>query len=70
MEKREIKLYISEALLKRIQSSAAEQGKTLEEWLVNLLEDKFPQESESEAGMSQEEEEKVKERLRALGYMD
>ncbi len=70
MEKKEIKLYLPEALLKKIQGSAAEQGKTFEELLVNLLEEKFPQETESDAGMSQEEEEKVKERLKALGYMD
>ena len=37
-----------------------------EAFLIGLLQDKFP----AEAGMSQEEEDKVKERLKALGYMD
>ncbi len=49
---------------------AEEQGKTPEAWIVSLLGEKFPQESEADAGMSQEEEDKVKERLKALGYMD
>lgn len=70
MDKKEIKLLLTEALLKKIQSSAAEQGKTPEELLVGLLEERFPEEAEAGAGMSQEEEDKIKERLKALGYMD
>ncbi len=41
-------------------------GHSVEDLIVGLLQDKFP----AEAGMSQEEEDKVKERLKALGYMD
>ena len=70
MDKKEIKLLLTEALLKKIQSSAVEQGKTPEELLVGLLEERFPEEAEADAGMSQEEEDKIKERLKALGYMD
>ena len=70
MDKKEIKLLLTEALLKKIQSSAVEQGKTPEELLVGLLEERFPEEAEADAGMSQEEEDKIKEPLKALGYMD
>lgn len=70
MDKNEIILLLSEALLKRIQNRAAEQGKTPEELMLSLLEEKFPEKAEADSGMSQEEEDKVKERLKALGYMD
>lgn len=70
MNNKEITLTLAEALLDKIKRSAEEQGKTLEAWIVSLLEEKFPQGSEADAGMSQEEEDKVKERLKALGYMD
>ena len=70
MDKKEIRLELTESLLKKIQKSAAELGKTSEEYLVNLLEEKFPEEADAEAGMSQAEEDKIKERLKALGYMD
>ncbi len=70
MNDKEITLTLTEALLDKIKRSAEEQGKTPEAWIVSLLGEKFPQESEADAGMSQEEEDKVKERLKALGYMD
>ncbi len=66
MENKELKLELTEALFAQIEKEAAAQGKTVEDLIVGLLQDKFP----AEAGMSQEEEDKVKERLKALGYMD
>jgi hypothetical protein len=66
MNTKDIKLTLSEALYKKIEEAAAGQGKTVEALITELLNEKFP----VEAGMSQEEEEKVKERLKALGYMD
>ena len=66
MENKELKLELSAALFAQVEKEAAAQGKTVEDLIVGLLQEKFP----AEAGMSQEEEDKVKERLKALGYMD
>lgn len=66
MDNRYIKLTLTEALYKKIEETAAGQGKSVEDLIVELLQEKFP----VEAGMSKEEEDKVKERLKALGYMD
>ena len=66
MDSKDIKLTVTDALHKKIEESAASQGKSVADLIVELLQDKFP----AEAGMSKEEEDKVKERLKALGYMD
>ncbi|MFC2141469.1 CopG family transcriptional regulator [Acidobacteriota bacterium] len=66
MDSKDIKLTVTEALYKKIEETAAGQGKSAADLIVELLNEKFP----VEAGMSKEEEDKVKERLKALGYMD
>jgi hypothetical protein len=66
MDNKDIKLTLTEALYKKIEEMAAGQGKSVEDLIVELLQEKFP----VEAGMSKEDEDKVKERLKALGYMD
>ncbi len=66
MDNKDIKLTLTEALYKKIEETAAGQGKSVEDLIVELLQEKFP----VETGMSKEEEDKVKERLKALGYMD
>jgi len=75
MDDKEIKLTLTEALFAQIEKEAAGQGKSVEDLIVGLLQEKYPAEAdmskeEAEAGMSKEEEDKVKERLKALGYMD
>lgn len=73
MDNKDIKLTLTEALYKKIEERAAGQGKSVEDLIVELLQEKFPVEasmSKVEASMSKEEEDKVKERLKALGYMD
>ena len=66
MDNKDIKLNLTEALYKKIEETAAAQGKSVGDLIIELLNEKFP----VEAGMSKEEEDKVKERLKALGYMD
>ena len=67
MEKKRVSLTLPEDLYRRIQAKAEGQGKTLEDMILDLLQGKYPP---AETGMSQDEEDKVKERLKALGYMD
>ena len=66
MDSKDLKLTLTEALYKKIEETAAAQGKSVGDLIVELLNEKFP----VEAGMSKEEEDKIKERLKALGYMD
>ncbi|MFA9453962.1 MAG: hypothetical protein ACERK6_08610 [Candidatus Aminicenantaceae bacterium] len=66
MDDKEIKITLAEALFAQIEKEAAGQSKSVEDLIVGLLQEKYP----AEAGMSLEEEDKVKERLKALGYMD
>ncbi len=70
MDSKEIKLTLPADLFDRLQLSATGQGKSLEALIQAVLQEKFPAASEEKSGMSQEEEDKVKERLKALGYMD
>jgi hypothetical protein len=70
MDNKEITLTLPDALFEKIKLSATGQGKTVEALILTVLEEKFPAGPEKESGMSQEEEDKVKERLKALGYMD
>lgn len=68
MEKATTPISIPTDLYKQIEKKLEElQANTVEEYIISLLKEKFPIE---EAGISKEEEDKVKERLKALGYMD
>jgi len=68
MEKELTPVSIPTDLYKRIEEKLSEGAATsVEDLVVQLLEEKFPK---TEADLSQDEEDKVKERLKALGYMD
>ena len=67
MDHKQLTIALPEELYQRIQENAQAQGKTAQDVIVGLLQEKFPG---TDAGMSKEEEDKVKERLKALGYMD
>ena len=68
MEKELTPVSIPADLYKRIEEKLTESGATsVETLIIQLLEEKYPK---PEADLSQDEEDKVKERLKALGYMD
>ena len=43
---------------------------SVQDFVVKVLKENLPKVEESADGLSKEEEDKVKERLKALGYMD
>jgi len=43
---------------------------TVQDYVIKVLKDSLPKGEKKEEGLSKEEEDKVKERLKALGYMD
>ena len=43
---------------------------SVEDYVVKVLKDSLPKGKKEGEGLSQDEEDKVKERLKALGYMD
>ena len=66
-----ITIKIPASLFKRIEKALAGTDKnTVEEYIISLLEEKVPAEPAREESLSDEDEEKIKERLKALGYMD
>jgi hypothetical protein len=68
MEKAANAISIPTELYKRIEEKLTDSdASSVEEYIVQLLEEKFPK---PEGDLSQDEEDKVKERLKALGYMD
>jgi len=68
MEKELTTISIPTDLYKIIEEKMPESGAaSVEEHIVQLLKEKFPMPG---ADLSQDEEDKVKERLKALGYMD
>jgi len=67
----EIKKDIEKALQKRVDSS--DEFKNVEEYVNYVLQqvvDKLDGEQQEESNYSEEDEEKVKERLKSLGYLD
>lgn len=59
------------SLVKRIEKAMAETDKNnIEEYVISLLEEQLPADVSQEESLSEEDEEKIKERLKALGYMD
>ena len=71
MSEEQITVKIPDSLFKRIEKALAETDKnTVEEYIISLLEKKVPAEPAQEESLSDEDEEKIKERLKALGYMD
>jgi hypothetical protein len=43
---------------------------SVQDYVIKVLKESLPKDEKEEEGLSQEEEDKVKERLKALGYMD
>jgi hypothetical protein len=43
---------------------------SVEDYVIKVLKDSLPEAEKEEDGLSKDEEDKVKERLKALGYMD
>lgn len=71
MKKEKTTVTIPSALFQKVEKEiAASEFNSVEEYIIKALEEKLPQDQPSEKSLSTEEEEKIKERLRALGYMD
>jgi hypothetical protein len=43
---------------------------SVQEYVIKVLKDSLPKDEKEGEGLSKDDEEKVKERLKALGYMD
>ena len=64
-----IKLELSETLLKAAQEAARAKGfRSVEEFLLSILRQELAMEDDD--SVSAEEKEKIKERLKQLGYLD
>ena len=62
---------VSKEILKKIEASIKNtEFKTVDEYVTFVLEEVMKDEEEPEEVFSEEDETKVKERLRALGYLD
>jgi Arc/MetJ-type ribon-helix-helix transcriptional regulator len=62
---------LSTELYSRIEERVRETGfGSVDEYVTFVLEEVIKEEGEGEAAFSKEEEEEVKKRLRALGYLD
>lgn len=71
MEKEFIDITIPAALYKRIEDKIKGADiASVRDYVVKVVEASLPSEVDSSEGLSQEEEDKVKARLKALGYMD
>lgn len=71
MAKKKIKISIPVSIYKQIEKLAEkEKAASVEEYVVKLVEEKAAQEKGKNDKFSKEDEEKVKARLKALGYMD
>ena len=69
MAKDKKKIFITTSLYEKIEEKiASSETKSVEEYVIKLLEEKFLKDSGGD--LSKEDEDKVKERLKALGYMD
>lgn len=70
-EKIEIKIKIKKTLYEQILKEAESSGfNSLDEFFEFILEQLVESEGAKEETLSEEDEEKVRERLRALGYID
>ena len=66
-----MKLEIEEELYEKLKNKIKGAGFTVESYIIHILEEVVSEEKEkTNEDFTTEDEEKVKERLRALGYMD
>ena len=71
MEKDRIAVSIAQSLYKRIEEEIKNTGdESIEAYINKVLNEKLAGEKSDSDELSDEDEEKVKERLKALGYMD
>ncbi len=71
MEKESMTVSIPASLYKKIEETIKGTGDTsVSDYIAKALREKLAQEEKKGESFSQEDEEKVKERLKALGYID
>ena len=71
MEKESTTVSIPTSLYKEIEEKIKDSEITsVSSYITKILREKLSQKEESAEALSKEDEEKVKERLKALGYMD
>jgi len=71
MEDKSVNIQIPADLFKRIEERIKEEGTgTAADYIVETLEKSLTAESSEVEKISEDDEEKIKERLKALGYMD
>lgn len=69
MEKEKVQISIPKDLYQKIEEEIKKSDvNSVEEYVVKMLKEKFPEKRDD--SFSEEDEEKVKERLKALGYID
>ncbi|MBN2246805.1 MAG: CopG family transcriptional regulator [Candidatus Aminicenantes bacterium] len=69
MDKDKVQISIPKEIYQKIEEEIKKSDvNSVEEYVVKMLIEKFP--GESDENFSEEDEEKVKERLKALGYID
>lgn len=71
MENEFVDIAIPADLFKEIEAKIKDTDiATVQDYAIKVLKDSLPKSEKSEENLSKEEEDKVKERLKALGYMD
>jgi metal-responsive CopG/Arc/MetJ family transcriptional regulator len=71
MEKDSMTVSIPSSLYKKIEETIKKTGDaSVSDYIAKALREKLAQEEKKSDSFSQEDEEKVKERLKALGYID
>ena len=70
-DKESKRVFLSAELYEKIEERVKETGfSSVDEYVTFVLEEVLKEEGEEETAFSKEEEEEVKKRLRALGYLD
>jgi hypothetical protein len=71
MDKEWTDVAIPTSLYKQIEETIkGSDAAAVQDFVIKILKENLPKPEESAEGLSKEEEDKVKERLKALGYMD
>jgi len=71
MVKKRKKILIPVSIFKKVKKLAEKENiDSVEEYVVKILEEKIAEKQNKDDKFSKEDEEKVKKRLKALGYMD
>jgi len=71
MAKKKKKILVPVSIFKKVKKLAEKENiDSVEEYVVKILEEKIAEKQNKDDKFSKEDEEKVKKRLKALGYMD